>query len=60
MQNILNTRLQKHWSDFRTGVYSVCSINPLVIEAAMKQAKNDNSLLLIESTSNQVSQLGGY
>jgi len=60
MQNILNTRLQKHWSDVRTGVYSVCSINPFVLEAAIKQAQSDNSLLLIESTSNQVDQFGGY
>ena len=42
------------------GVYSVCSANRFVIEAAMQQAKVDESALLIESTSNQVNQFGGY
>jgi D-tagatose-1,6-bisphosphate aldolase subunit GatZ/KbaZ len=31
-----------------------------VLKAAMKQAQSDGSLLLIESTSNQVDQFGGY
>jgi len=44
----------------KTGIYSVCSAHQLVIEAAMEQAKADNSILLIESTSNQVDQFGGY
>lgn len=42
------------------GVYSVCSANKYVIEACMIQAKKDNSPLLIEATSNQVNQFGGY
>ncbi|MDR2468699.1 MAG: class II D-tagatose-bisphosphate aldolase, non-catalytic subunit [Spirochaetaceae bacterium] len=42
------------------GVYSVCSSHPAVIEAAAQQAKLDNSLLIVESTSNQVDQFGGY
>lgn len=42
------------------GIYSVCTAQADVLEAAFKQAKNDNSLLLIESTSNQVDQYGGY
>jgi D-tagatose-1,6-bisphosphate aldolase subunit GatZ/KbaZ len=42
------------------GIYSVCSANPFVLEAAMHEAKADASALLIESTSNQVNQLGGY
>ncbi len=43
-----------------TGIYSVCSANPAVLEAAMAQALRDDSLLCIESTSNQVNQYGGY
>jgi D-tagatose-1,6-bisphosphate aldolase subunit GatZ/KbaZ len=43
-----------------SGIYSVCSAHPLVLKAAMRQAKDDNSVLLIESTSNQVDQYGGY
>jgi len=42
------------------GIYSVCSANRFVLEAAMQQAKADASPLLIESTSNQVNQFGGY
>lgn len=42
------------------GLYSVCSANPWVLEAAMRQALADDSLLLVESTSNQVNQFGGY
>jgi D-tagatose-1,6-bisphosphate aldolase subunit GatZ/KbaZ len=42
------------------GIYSVCSSNSYVIEASLEQAQNDGSMALIESTSNQVNQLGGY
>jgi D-tagatose-1,6-bisphosphate aldolase subunit GatZ/KbaZ len=42
------------------GIYSICSINRRVIEAAIEQARADDSLLLIESTCNQVNQFGGY
>lgn len=42
------------------GIYSVCSANELVLEAAFEQALKDDSLLLIEATSNQVNQEGGY
>ena len=44
----------------KTGIYSVCSAQSTVLEASMLQAKQDNSILLIESTSNQVDQFGGY
>lgn len=44
----------------RVGVYSICSANRFVLEAGMMQAARDASLLLIESTSNQVNQFGGY
>jgi D-tagatose-1,6-bisphosphate aldolase subunit GatZ/KbaZ len=42
------------------GIYSVCSAHADVLEACFIQAKIDNSILLIESTSNQVDQFGGY
>jgi len=42
------------------GIYSICSANRFVLEAGMAQAKRDESLLLIEATSNQVNQFGGY
>lgn len=42
------------------GIYSVCSANSEVLEACIKQAKADETILLVESTSNQVDQFGGY
>ncbi len=42
------------------GIYSICSSHPVIIKAAMYQAIIDNSLVLVESTSNQVDQFGGY
>ena len=46
--------------EWRWGVYSVCSAHPLVLEAAMTQARHDGAPLLIEATANQVNQFGGY
>ena len=42
------------------GIYSICSINRYVVEAAIEQARADDSAVLIESTCNQVNQFGGY
>jgi D-tagatose-1,6-bisphosphate aldolase subunit GatZ/KbaZ len=42
------------------GAYSICSANRFVLEAGMFQAQRDDSLLLLESTCNQVNQFGGY
>ncbi|MFM0047928.1 D-tagatose-bisphosphate aldolase, class II, non-catalytic subunit [Caballeronia grimmiae] len=42
------------------GIYSVCSAHPWVVEASIRQALDDCSPLLVESTSNQVDQYGGY
>jgi D-tagatose-1,6-bisphosphate aldolase subunit GatZ/KbaZ len=49
---------QRH--DVPRGIYSVCSAGPLVLRAALAQARDDGSPLLVESTCNQVNQLGGY
>lgn len=38
----------------------MCSAHPKVIDASLQQALADRSLLLIESTSSQVNQFGGY
>ena len=52
--------LKENRAGKRRGIYSVCSANRLVLEAAFAQAKQDRSLLLIEATCNQVNQEGGY
>jgi D-tagatose-1,6-bisphosphate aldolase subunit GatZ/KbaZ len=42
------------------GIYSICSANRFVLEAGMLQGLRNGNVLLIESTSNQVNQFGGY
>ncbi|WP_058187328.1 D-tagatose-bisphosphate aldolase, class II, non-catalytic subunit [Terracidiphilus gabretensis] len=42
------------------GIYSVCTAHPLAIRAALRQAREDGSPVLLEATSNQVNQFGGY
>jgi D-tagatose-1,6-bisphosphate aldolase subunit GatZ/KbaZ len=52
--------LKENYRGRAVGVYSICSANRFVLEAGMLQAQRDDGLLLIESTSNQVNQFGGY
>ncbi|QNG35534.1 D-tagatose-bisphosphate aldolase, class II, non-catalytic subunit [Geodermatophilaceae bacterium NBWT11] len=42
------------------GITSVCSSHPWVLEAALRQAADDDTVVLVEATSNQVDQHGGY
>jgi D-tagatose-1,6-bisphosphate aldolase subunit GatZ/KbaZ len=60
MASVLQRHLLKRTQGVAAGIYSVCSAHPWVIRAAAEQAAQDESLLLIESTSNQVNQFGGY
>ena len=43
-----------------TGITSVCSAHPMVVEAAIRQAASDGTSVLIEATCNQVNHQGGY
>jgi D-tagatose-1,6-bisphosphate aldolase subunit GatZ/KbaZ len=52
--------VEKHKAGEAVGVYSVCSSHPLVIEAAILQVLGGDGYLLVEATSNQVDQFGGY
>jgi D-tagatose-1,6-bisphosphate aldolase subunit GatZ/KbaZ len=56
----LKKRLEENKRGLPRGVYSICSAHRTVLEAAMLQARADRSFLLVESTSNQVNQYGGY
>lgn len=58
--DILLSLIKNHKSDGTSGIYSICSSNKYVLKAAIKFAKSNNSILLIEATSNQVNQFGGY
>lgn len=44
----------------RFGIPSYCSANELVIEAIFEQGRKFNDYVLIEGTSNQINQFGGY
>ncbi|RFU96094.1 tagatose-bisphosphate aldolase [Sphaerochaeta halotolerans] len=52
-------RSNKH-DNKRVGVFSICSAHPVVLEASLLHAKRNDYLLVIEATSNQVNQFGGY
>jgi D-tagatose-1,6-bisphosphate aldolase subunit GatZ/KbaZ len=60
MSTILQKHLAKRKLGVSAGIYSVCSAHPWVIRAAAEQAVESGSLLLVEATSNQVNQFGGY
>ncbi|WP_439234882.1 tagatose-bisphosphate aldolase subunit GatZ [Lonepinella koalarum] len=52
--------VEKHKAGQTVGICSVCSAHPLVIEAALRFDLHTNNKVLIEATSNQVNQFGGY
>jgi D-tagatose-1,6-bisphosphate aldolase subunit GatZ/KbaZ len=60
MVNHLWDTITQHKAGGSVGVYSVCSAHPTVLEAAIRQADEDGTYLLVEATSNQVDQFGGY
>jgi D-tagatose-1,6-bisphosphate aldolase subunit GatZ/KbaZ len=57
---ILLDLIHRHKSGDAVGIYSVCSAHPWVLESALKLAAQDGGTALIEATSNQVNQDGGY
>jgi D-tagatose-1,6-bisphosphate aldolase subunit GatZ/KbaZ len=58
--NALLDLLCAHKSGSGGGICSLCSSHPLVIEAALREAQHEGRYALIEATSNQVNQFGGY
>lgn len=52
--------VESHKAGAGNGIYAVCSAHPLVLEAAIRFARDQHSALLVEATSNQVDQFGGY
>jgi D-tagatose-1,6-bisphosphate aldolase subunit GatZ/KbaZ len=53
-------RVRRHRAGEPVGIYSVCSAHPLVLRAALRHAQAVGGAALIEATSNQVNQEGGY
>jgi len=63
MNEVLSPVLQvvkAHRRGEAVGLYSVCCSHPIVLRAAMRIAACYGTLLLVEATSNQVDQFGGY
>ncbi len=74
MNDPLAPLVNRHRGGESVGITSVCSANPLVLEATMREAARDGDggaagaggdggtgrLVLVEATSNQVNQDGGY
>jgi D-tagatose-1,6-bisphosphate aldolase subunit GatZ/KbaZ len=53
--------IARHKAGEPCGIYSVCSAHPLVVEAALLHTRRSGAAFaLIEATSNQVNQEGGY
>lgn len=60
LQNVLREMVAKRQLGIHCGIPSFCCANKLVIEALLEQAKRFDDTVLIEATSNQVNQFGGY
>jgi D-tagatose-1,6-bisphosphate aldolase subunit GatZ/KbaZ len=60
MLSLLDDVVRRQKAGEAFGITSVCSAHPLVLEAAMLQASQDGIRVLVEATSNEVDQTGGY
>ncbi|MGJ6967343.1 D-tagatose-bisphosphate aldolase, class II, non-catalytic subunit [Streptosporangium sp. G11] len=60
MLSLLDEVIRRQKAGEPRGIASVCSAHPLVIEAAVLQARETGRQVLVEATSNQVDQYGGY
>ena len=60
MSHPIKEIITKRQSGINVGIPSFCTANSIVIEAILEYSKNFNDYILIEATSNQVNQFGGY
>lgn len=60
MVNPLLEMIEKRKNNINSAIASYCCANKIVIEAILEQGKRFDAPILIESTSNQVNQFGGY
>jgi len=58
--SVLQDMVVRHRAGASAGICSVCSAHPLVVRAALEQARDTGRSALIEATCNQVNQDGGY
>ena len=60
MKHPLQIMMENRRAGIRCGIPSYCSANELVLEIALRRAKEQGKPVLIEATANQVNQFGGY
>ena len=58
--NPVQTLLQGRGRGRQKGIYACCSANEYVVRAAIRRARERNTVVLVEATANQVNQDGGY
>ena len=58
--HVLQEIIKENKAGHHSGIYSCCSANEDVIRAVLQRARRTKTVALIESTSNQVNQMGGY
>lgn len=58
--SVLTEIVRDNKKGYHSGIYSCCSANDDVIRAVLQRAAKTKTVVLIESTSNQVNQDGGY
>jgi D-tagatose-1,6-bisphosphate aldolase subunit GatZ/KbaZ len=60
MSDPMSETVHRHKAGQPVGIPSVCSAHPLVLRAAVQEGVATGGVVLIEATSNQVDQFGGY
>ena len=60
MTNAITRLLEQRQAGEKSGIPSICSSHPLVIEATLRRCKGTGAPALIEATCNQVNHQGGY
>ena len=60
MQHPIQVMMEQRRQGIKCGIPSYCSANELVLEMALRRAKELDTPVLIEATANQVNQFGGY
>jgi D-tagatose-1,6-bisphosphate aldolase subunit GatZ/KbaZ len=52
--------VRRHKAGQAIGIYAICSAHPIVLRAALCEGLRSDTPVLVEATSNQVNQFGGY
>ncbi len=59
-RSVVQDLVRRHKRGESIGMPSICSAHPYALEACMREAVANDDIVLVEATSNQVNQFGGY